>query len=455
MNNETMNNEEQVRPEIRTPLPGPRAAENLARDRDLISPSYTRGYPFVIDRGQGAWVWDVDGNKFLDLTTGIAVNAVGHAHPRIVDAIKRQSERFIHMSGTDFYYELQVQLAQRLGQIAPGDAPKRVHYTNSGAESVEAALKLARYETHRPRYLAFIGGFHGRTMGALSLTSSKPIQRRGFAPLVPAVIHVPFAYCYRCAINMTYPACEIACLDWIEEQVFDHLTPPDEVSAVVVEPVQGENGYIVPPPEFHTRLRAICDKYGILLIADEVQTGVGRTGKWLAMEHWDVVPDIICLAKGIACGMPLGAIIASRELMKWPPGAHASTFCGNPVACAAALATMDVIEEENLLENATTMGGRLQHGLRTLSEEHESIGDVRGLGLMVGAELVKDRGTKEPAKALRNRVIQGCYERGLLLLGCGRSVVRFMPPLNVTAHEVDLGLDIFAEALGAAEAKKK
>jgi len=269
------------RPEIRTPLPGPRAAENLARDRDLISPSYTRGYPFVIARGEGAWAWDVDGNKFLDLTSGIAVNALGHAHPRVVDAIKRQAERFIHMSGTDFYYELQVRLAERLERIAPGESPKRVHYTNSGAESVEAALKLARYKTRRPRFLAFIGGFHGRTMGALSLTSSKSIQRRGFAPLVPAVIHVPFGYCYRCPVNLTYPACQVACLDWIEEQVFNHLTPPDEVAAAVVEPIQGENGYIVPPPGFHAKLRAICDRYGILLIADARANGWRwRIGTW-------------------------------------------------------------------------------------------------------------------------------------------------------------------------------
>jgi 4-aminobutyrate aminotransferase len=439
------------RPEIRTPLPGPRAAENLARDRDLISPSYTRGYPFVIARGEGAWAWDVDGNKFLDLTSGIAVNVLGHAHPRVVGAIKRQAERFIHMSGTDFYYELQVQLAERLERIASGESPKRVHYTNSGAESVEAALKLARYKTRRPRFLAFIGGFHGRTMGALSLTSSKPIQRRGFAPLVPAVIHVPFAYCYRCPVNLTYPACQVACLDWIEEQVFQHLTPPDEVAAVVVEPIQGENGYIVPPPGFHAKLRAICDRYGILLIADEIQSGMGRTGKWLAMAHWDVAPDIVCLAKGIASGMPLGAIIAGRGLMDWPAGSHASTFCGNPVACAAALATLDVIEEGNLLANATAMGERLQAGLRALAEEHEAIGEVRGLGLMVGVELVADRESREPAKDLRNRVIRKCFERGVLLLGCGKSVIRFIPPLNVVAHEIDLGLEILAGALKEAE----
>jgi 4-aminobutyrate aminotransferase len=271
--------------------------------------------------------------------------------------------------------------------------------------------------------------------------------------LVPAVIHVPFAYCYRCPVNLTHPACGIACLDWIEEQVFHHLTPPDEVAAVVVEPIQGENGYIVPPKGFHAKLRALCDQYGILLIADEIQSGMGRTGKWLAMAHWDVVPDIVCLAKGIASGMPLGAIVASRKLMKWPPGAHASTFCGNPVACAAAVATMDVIEEENLLDNATAMGERLLAGLRSLAEEHEAIGDVRGLGLMVGVELVTDREARKRAPKLRNLIVQKAYERGVLLLGAGRSVIRFMPPLNVTAHEIDLGLEVFAEALRKASAE--
>ena len=320
------------RPKIKPPLPGPRARELIQADSRFVSPSYTRSYPLVADRAQGLWVQDVDGNEFLDFTAGIAVCATGHCHPRVVQAVREQAERLIHMSGTDFYYELQVRLAERLERIAPGDTPKRVHYTNSGAESVEAALKLARYETRRPRFLAFVGGFHGRTMGALSLTSSKPIQRRGFAPLVPAVIHVPVAYCYRCPINLTYPGCQIACLDWIEGQVFQHLTSPDEVAAVVVEPIQGENGYIVPPAGFHAKLRGICDRYGILLIADEIQSGMGRTGKWLAMAHWDVAPDIICLAKGIASGMPLGAIVASRELMGWPPGAHASTFCGKALA---------------------------------------------------------------------------------------------------------------------------
>jgi 4-aminobutyrate aminotransferase len=288
-------------------------------------------------------------------------------------------------------------------------------------------------------------------MGALSLTSSKPIQRQGFAPLLPEVIHVPFGYCYRCPVNRTYPDCGIGCLDWIEEQVFDHLTPPEEVAAIVVEPIQGENGYIVPPAGFHAKLRRICDRYGILLIADEIQSGMGRTGRWLAMEHWDVTPDIICLAKGIASGMPLGAIVANRELMNWPPGAHASTFCGNPVACAASLATFEVIEREGLLENAAEMGARLQRGLRRLAEAHAVIGDVRGMGIMVGLELVTDPQTRGPAKALRNDVIQRCYRQGMLLLGAGASVIRFMPPLNVTPGEIDLALELFATALQDAQ----
>ena len=433
-------------PDIRTDLPGPHASAEVARDVELISPSYTRAYPFVMDHGKRVWVWDVDGNKFLDLTAGIAVTSVGHSHPRVVEAIREQAGKFLHMSGTDFYYELQVELAERLDEISPGDAPKRTFFCNSGAESVEGAIKLARYATGRPRVISFIGAFHGRTMGALSVTGSKPIHREGFAPLMPGVIHVPYGYCYRCPINLTYPECDIACLDWIENEVFTHLTPPDEVAAVIVEPIQGEGGYVVPPPGFFEKLREICDNYGIVLIADEVQSGIARTGRWWGIEHWGVTPDIICSAKGIANGMPLGAIIAPRETMHWPPGAHASTFGGNPVSCAAALATLDVIEEEELLENATRMGERFIAGLDELAAEHDIIGDVRGKGLMVGVELI-DPITGEPAPALRGRIIQKCFERGVLMLGAGKNVVRFMPALNITAEEVDLGLQIFADAL--------
>ncbi len=435
------------RPLVRTPLPGPKAAAVVERDAELISPSYTRSYPFVMARGERVWVWDVDDNLYLDMTAGIAVTSTGHAHPRVVAAVQEQATRFLHMSGTDFYYELQIRLAERLNAIAPGEAPKRVFYTNSGAESVEAALKLARYVTGRPRVLAFIGAFHGRTMGALSLTGSKPIHRRGFAPLVPEVIHVPYAYCYRCPVNLSYPECRVACLDWIEEQVFAHLSAPDEVAAIVVEPIQGEGGYIVPPPDFLPKLRALCDRHGILLIADEIQTGIGRTGRWFAVEHWNVVPDIICVAKGIANGLPLGAIIAPRELMRWPAGAHANTFGGNPLACAAALATLDVIEEEGLLENARRQGRRLVDGLRALAERHGVIGDVRGVGLMVGAELVSDRASRRPAPELRDRLVHACFRRGLLVLGAGTNVIRFMPALNVREEEIDLALELLDDAL--------
>lgn len=437
-------------PEIQVTLPGPRASAEVARDAELISPSYTRSYPFVMDRGEGVWAWDVDGNRFLDLTAGIAVTSVGHSHPRVVEAIREQASKFLHMSGTDFYYELQVELAERFDEISPGVAPKRTFFCNSGAESVEGAIKLAKYATGRPRVISFIGAFHGRTMGALSVTGSKPIHRGGFAPLMPGVIHVPYGYCYRCPVNLSYPACDIACLDWIETEVFRHLTPPDEVAAVIVEPIQGEGGYVVPPPGFFEKLRGICDEYGIVLIADEVQSGIARTGRWWGIEHWGVTPDIICSAKGIANGMPLGAIIAPRETMDWPPGAHASTFGGNPVSCAAALATLNVIEEEGLLENATRMGERFTAGLEELAADQDVIGDVRGKGLMVGVELIEPE-TGDPAPALRNKVVQECFERGVLMLGAGKNVVRFMPALNITAEEVDLGLQIFSDALRDAQ----
>lgn len=437
------------RPEIRTPLPGPRAAEIIAKDAELISPSYTRGYPFVMARGEGVWAWDVDGNKFLDMTAGIAVTAVGHSHPRVVEAIKRQAEQFLHMSGTDFYYELQIQLAERLNQIAPGTTPKRVFFTNSGAESVEAALKLARYATGRQRIIAFLGAFHGRTMGALSLTGSKPVHRRGFAPLVNGVIHVPYPYCYRSPFDLSKKSCTDWVIDWIEHEIFGHITAPDEVAAIIVEPIQGEGGYIVPPDDFHPRLRELCDRYGILMIADEVQTGVGRTGKWYAMEHWNVEPDIICTAKGIANGMPLGAIIAKRDLMSWPPGAHASTFGGNPVSCAAALATLDVIEEEGLLENATQVGAYMLERLQAMQQRFDVIGDVRGKGLMIGVEFITDRDTHTPSPDLRDRVVDEAFKRGVLLLGAGKNVLRFMPALTLTREEADVALDVVEESLQA------
>lgn len=434
-------------------LPGPKGAAWLERDAEVISPSYTRSYPFVMDHGSGTAVWDVDGNRFLDFSAGIAVVSTGHSHPAVVKAIQEQAARFIHMSGTDFYYAQQISLAERLCEMAPGEEPKQVFFTNSGAESVEAALKLARYVTGRPRFLAFIGGFHGRTMGALSLTGSKAVHRQGFMPLVPGVTHVPFAYCYRCPLNLEYPACDIACVKYIEDTVFKHYVPADEVAAIFVEPIQGEGGYVVPPPEFHPRLKALCEKHGILFVADEVQSGIGRTGKMFAMEHWDVVPDMICLAKGIASGMPLGVMVARRSLMTWPPGAHANTFGGNPISCAAALATLDLVQHQ-FASNAASVGALMLAKLRSMQEQHPTMGDVRGKGLMIGVELVKDKATKERAPELRNEVVQGCYKRGLLVLGCGANTLRFMPPLNTPVDMADEALSIFEEVLAEAESSR-
>jgi 4-aminobutyrate aminotransferase len=354
------------------------------------------------------------------------------------------------MSGTDFYYPQQIELAEKLGELSPGSAPKQIFFTNSGAESVEAALKLARYVTGRPRLLAFIGGFHGRTLGALSLTASKPVHKSGFMPLVPGVTHVPYGYCYRCPLKQEYPTCDIACVRYIEEEVFRHYAPAEEVAAIFVEPIQGEGGYVVPPPEFHPRLRALCDKYGILLIADEVQSGIGRTGKMFAIEHWGVIPDMICVAKGIASGMPLGGLIARRSLMTWPPGAHANTFGGNPVACAAALVTLDLVEDQFML-HAAQVGEHMLAELGAMQGRHPMIGDVRGKGLMIGVELVKDKRTRAQAPELRNEVIHGCYRRGLLTLGCGANVLRFCPPLNTPLAMAEDALGIFEASLTEAE----
>jgi 4-aminobutyrate aminotransferase len=431
-------------------LPGPISAGIVARDEQVMSPSYTRSYPFVMAKGRGPRVWDPDGNEFLDMTAGIAVTATGHAHPRVVEAIKRQADQFIHMSGTDFYYEVEVQLAERLVGIAPMRGRARVFLTNSGTEAVEGALKLARYATGRPRFIAFTGAFHGRTLGSLALTASKPIQRERFGPFMPGVDHVPFPNPYRPPFGVAPDQAGAVVLDYIEHSLFSGPVPPREVAAIVVEPILGEGGYVVPPPDFLPGLRALCDRHGILLIADEVQTGVGRTGRWWAVEHAGVSPDIMTVAKGIASGMPLGAFVAPEDLMTWPPGAHGNTFGGNPLACAAALATMDVIESEGLMDNATAMGRRFVNGLEGAATRHESIGHVRGQGLMVAAELVRDRGSKAAAPELRDAVVDRAFQRRLLLLGAGKSAIRFMAPLNVTAGEVDEALDLFEQALGDA-----
>jgi 4-aminobutyrate aminotransferase len=433
-------------PFIMTELPGPEAKKVLEKDQKYVSQSYTRVYPLVVKRAMGVMVEDVDSNLFLDFTSGIAVCNTGHCHPKVVEAIKGQAEQFIHMSGTDFYYDVQSTLAQKLGQITPGPKEKRVFFGNSGAEAIEAALKLARYHTKRPRVLAFLGAFHGRTMGALSLTASKVIHERGFSPLVPGITHIPYAYCYRCPYHLQYPKCEVACVDWIREDLFKRSIPPEEVAAIFVEPIQGEGGYIVPPLEFHQKLYGLAKEFGILFVVDEVQTGMGRTGKMMAIEHWGVIPDIIALAKGIASGMPLGATVSQAEVMDWVPGSHASTFGGNPISCQAALATIKLLEE-GLIQNAAKIGDYLIEKLKELQKRFESIGEVRGKGLMIGVELVRDRETKEKAIEERNRVIQACFEKGLLILGCGENTIRLIPPLIITKNEADTALAILEEVL--------
>jgi len=435
-------------PDLWVTPPGPVAAQYIARDKAVISPSYTRAYPLVVERGEGCWVWDVDGNRYIDFNAGIAVCATGHSHPDVVRAIQRQAEKFIHIS-SDFYHPPMVELAERLVEITPGNFPKQVFLCNSGTEAVEAAFKLARYYTGRPRVISFLGSFHGRTFGALSLTGSKAIHRSGFAPLLPGVTHVPYGYCYRCPFNLEYPSCDVACVDFIEETMFARLVPPDEVAAIFVEPIQGEGGYVVPPPAWLPKLRALCDRYDILLVADEVQSGMGRTGRWFAAEHWGVVPDIVCVAKGIASGMPMGAMVARKELMIWDPGAHGNTYGGNPIAAVAALETIRLISE-GLMENAARMGAYALERLRRMPERHPSIGDVRGLGLMIGVELVEADGA--PAHDLRDAVVEAAFRKGLLLLGAGTNVVRFAPALIIDRETLDLGLDIFEEALTEVEA---
>jgi 4-aminobutyrate aminotransferase len=427
-------------------LPGVRAQSWVARDQAVISPSYTRQYPLVVKSAKGVVVTDVDGHRFLDFTSGIAVTATGHCHPKVVSAITAQAKQLIHLSGTDFYYPQEILLGERLAAIAPGESAKKVFLTNSGTEAIEAAMKLARYQSKRPYYMAFLGGFHGRSMGALSLTASKAIHRKGFAPLLSSVIHAPYPNPYRPPEGVAPDACDRYTLHWIREVAFRHLVSPEEVAAIFVEPIQGEGGYIVPPPHFLSDLAALAREFGILLIADEIQTGMGRTGRMFACEHSGVAPDILTVAKGIASGLPLGAMIANGPLMNWEPGAHANTFGGNPIACQAALATIDLLEG-GLIQNAEAVGSRILTRLRALQKRYELIGDVRGMGLMIGIECVRDRGTKEMAIPERNRIIQRCFEMGLLILGCGQNVIRFAPPLTLRPREADRGLDIFEAAL--------
>ncbi len=421
-------------PLIRGPLPGPRAASWLSRDDRVMSPSYTRVYPLVVRRALGAMIEDLDGNRFLDFTAGIAVTAAGHCHPKVVAAIRKQAGRLIHMSGTDFYYTPQVRLAERLAKIAPGPGNKRVFFTNSGAEAIEAALKLARRHTGRHRAMAFLHAFHGRTYGAMSLSGSKPTQRRGFAPLVPEIHHARFG-----DIESVRALLRTVC-------------PPDELAAIFVEPIQGEGGYIVPPDDFLPGLCAVCDQHGILLVLDEVQSGIGRTGKLFASEHWGVHGDIVCLAKGIANGLPLGAIVARDEVMDWPSGSHASTFGGNPVACAAAIETLRPRHAPAIARTPKSAAANSRAALSELATSHPSIREVRGLGLMIGVEIQSEG---EPDPDLRDRIVDRAFQHGLLLLPCGPSTVRFCPPLCLTARQVALGVEIFDKSLAEAEAENE
>lgn len=439
-------------PDIKTALPGPRAKALIERDRSVVSPSYTRCYPLVIERGSGAFVEDVDGNIFLDCAAGIAVNSTGHSHPAVVTAITDQAQKFLHMSGTDFYYEPQVRLAEEMAAIAPISGGVRTFFGNSGTEVVEACVKLARYTTGRQNIIAFLGGFHGRTMGSLALTASKAVQRRGFGPLMPGVYHAPYADCYRCPLGLNPETCAAECLGFIDDQLFAHLVTPDEVAAIVVEPIQGEGGYVVAPEQFLQRLRELTQKHGILLVADEVQSGMGRSGRMFAIEFSGVEPDMIAIAKGIASGMPLGVAVARKGVMEWPPGTHASTFGGNPVSCAAGIATLDVFEREGILENAREKGEQLLGRLRELQTRVGAIGDVRGLGLMIGVELVEKNG--KPDKHLQKHIRQICLDSGLVILSCGTedNVLRLVPPLNISESELNEGWEILSAAFHEAAA---
>jgi 4-aminobutyrate aminotransferase len=434
-------------------LPGPKAKALIERDQNVISPSYPRGYPFVMDYGRGTRVWDVDGNEFLDFAAGIAVTSTGHSHPEVVKAIQEQAEKFIHISA-DFYHEKWVELGEQLDQIAPFKEDAISFMTNSGTESVEAAIKLARYHTRASQFIGFLGGFHGRTLGSLSFTASKSLYHEGFFPLMNGVTHVPFPDPYRQVLkSQPGEGYGETVVRYIEEQVLGKILPAEDVAAVLVEPIQGEGGYVIPEASFFPALRRMCDRHRILLIADEVQSGMGRTGKWWAIEHFGVEPDIVCTGKGIASGIPLGAIIARKSVVTWPVGSHGNTYGGNPIACAAALATFRLIGSE-FMDNAVRVGKVAMEILTDIADRHPCIGQVRGMGLMIGVDFVKDKETKEHNSKLRDSVVDFAFEKGLLTLGCGKSTIRISPALNVTEAEIIQGLEIFETAITLAEREK-
>jgi 4-aminobutyrate aminotransferase len=437
-------------PVLVTPLPGPNAKTIIAKDAQFVSPSYTRGYPLVAKSGRGAIIEDVDGNQFLDFAAGIAVVSTGHCHPRVVEAIQKQAAELIHISGTDFYYPNLVELAERLAGIAPGKEAKKVYFGNSGTEAIEAAIKLARYATRRDKIIAFHGCFHGRTLGALSLTASKAVQRKGFGALLPGVFHIPYPNSYRCPYGNPSPCTCVESATFLETEIFKRLVDPSEVAAVFIEPVQGEGGYVPAPKEFLIELQRICRKHGILLVADEVQSGMGRTGKWWAGDHSGLEPDILCVAKGIASGMPLSATIARASLMDWKPGAHASTFGGNPVCIAAALATIDLLETQ-YIENARRAGEFLMDQMADWPVCHKIVGDVRGKGLMIGVEIVRDQKTKERAGDLRDAIVDRAFEKGLLLLGAGENTIRIAPPLMIDQEQAAFAARTLEQCIAEAE----
>jgi 4-aminobutyrate aminotransferase len=438
-------------PKIVVSPPGPRARELIRRDELFVSPSYLRYYPLVVESANDCIVKDVDGNEYIDFNSGIACMNVGHNNPRVVEAIKAQCNRFLHYSNTDFYYKEAIDLAEKLAEITPGEFKKKTFFGNSGTEAIEAAVKLARWHTRKPLFIGFIGAFHGRTMGSLAFTASKPVQRQYFSPFMPGVAHVPYPYCYRCPFKLTRPNCNYWCADFIEEQVLHKYMPPEDVAAILFEPIQGEGGYVVPPPEFFQKLKKIADEYNILLIDDEVQSGMGRTGKWFAIEHWGVEPDIICTSKALASGLPIGATVAKAKIMDWTAGSHASTFGGNPVSCAAALAVLDAIKDEHLLDNAAKQGDHLMKRLEEFRQTSSIIGDVRGRGLMIGVELVEDKETRKPAPKKASEVMLRSWKRGVTVVTCGVSTLRIVPPLTIQTDLLDSALDILQDTVNDVE----
>ncbi|MEM3641219.1 MAG: acetyl ornithine aminotransferase family protein [Candidatus Bathyarchaeia archaeon] len=437
-------------PKIVSPLPGPRAKKIIDLHNQVIMTSTMVTYPLVAEEANGALVKDVDGNVYVDFSSAVAVANIGHNHSEVVKAIKAQAEKLIHFAGNDYYNELQVQLAEKLVSMTPGNFGKKVFFSNSGAESVECAFKLARWHTKKPGMISFIGAFHGRTFGALSLSACKSLHRKFFFPLVPCVAHVPYAYCYRCRFKLEYPQCDVWCASYVEE-VIEHTHPKENVAGLIVEPIQGEAGYIVPPKEFLPKLDKICKENSLLMIADEVQTGFGRTGKMFACEHYGIQPDILCLAKALAAGIPMGATIAKSEVADWSDGAHSNTFGGSPLACAAALANIRIMMKEKLHEKASILGEHAIRRLNEIKDESKIVGDVRGKGLMIGVEFVKDKATKIKAVEETEKISIEAFKRGLILLPVGHNCVRIAPPLNISEELLDKGLDIFNDAVKTVE----